>query len=111
MAKKANTQEQVVEETKPAKEEKPKVPTMVSVLKPIMVEGVESKEQAVKKAMDVFKNQGVTHNVRGAELTASKVMTHLGNIERDIATKRKGWWMGYEIVEKDNFRQWKALEA
>ena len=111
-----NGKANVGKEEKPAKkeskkEEAPKVPTMVSILKPIMVAGVESKAVAVKKALDAFKAKGITHNVRGGEITEAKVMTHLGNIERDIATKRKGWWMGFQIVEKENFRQWKAVEA
>ncbi len=95
---------------KEKKEKKDTIPTIVSVIKRIMEVGVKSKEDCVEQVLEIYKNKGITHNIRGNEITKESVMRHLGNIEKALGT-RKGWWSQYNLVEKENFRQWVPVEA
>ncbi len=95
--------------TKPVKEEKPKVKSLVDRIRPRMMKGVKNKKVCAEAVLAECKAEGVTVSRAKKELTVERIMTHIGNIERGITTKQNTWCSKLEIVEKENFRQWKTI--
>ena len=95
MAKKNEKKESAVAEAKP------KVKSVVSVIKEVGVTGAKDRKELAEKVLAKCKEYGIEKNAKGFPIREERIKSLLSAFIRDIVSKRKGHWSTYEIKEDD----------
>ena len=83
-------------------EDKPKQPTVVSVIKEFGPKGAKNRGALAEVVFKELQKRGIKNNSKGKEIKQEKVLSLISAMCRDIKAPRNGWWSTWEVVEKDD---------
>ena len=91
---------------KEEKKETPKVLRIASVFQEEAKKGASSRKVLAENILGVFKEKGITKNVRGHEIREERVLQQISAMIRDIRMERgksKGsWWSKFLVDETED---------
>jgi hypothetical protein len=64
--------------------------------------GVKSRNELLLKIINYFKDNNITHNSKGKEITPEGILSNINEILRYIFASRAGWYKDYFLDESDN---------